>query len=90
MKKHLSWKEKYILALKEEFTVKDIMQLRDVGQPRALEIRNKAINYCLLNNITLYTRKVPVEAILEVTGYNLEYYYDKMLKEKEVLQYACI
>ena len=87
--KSLLWRDKYILGLKENLSVQEIQQLREVGQPKALEIRSKAIDYCLMNNIPIHSRKVPTEAIMEVTGYNLEYYYQKMIKEKEVLGYVC-
>lgn len=46
---NLSWKQKYVLGLKESLTIKEIMQLRDCGQPKATKIRDKSIKYCIKN-----------------------------------------
>ena len=89
MKKETTWTEKYKIALKENLTVKDIMKLRDVGQPRALDIRQEALHYCIAHNIFVAGQKVSTEAVFEVTNKDLDYYYDRMLKEREVLKYVC-
>ncbi len=82
-KKDISWYEKYHLALKESLTIKEIMQLRSCGQPTAMELREEAVNYCLANNIPLFTKQVPTDVIMLLTGRDLSFYYDKMIKELE-------
>ena len=89
MKKKLTWYDKYCIVMQEELTIKDIMNLRSVGQPKALEIRQDAIEYCLMNNIPVTSRKISTYAIMEVTGYNLQYYYQKMIDEAKALEIYC-
>ena len=79
-----TWTEKYMIAMNESLTVKGIMKLRDVGQPTALKIRQKAIEYCIRNNIQVNGQKVPTIAVMEVTKCDLDYYYNQMLREAEV------
>lgn len=81
----LSWCDKYRLALNESLSVKEIMLLRDCGQPKALKIRSAAISYCIENHIDFDSRGTPIEAIFEVTNLNLDYYYNKMLLENKCL-----
>lgn len=87
MRNRITWKEKYLLALSEELTLKEIMLLRDCGMPKARSIRQDAIEYCLINNIQIINniqtemKKIPTEAVFSVTGCDLNYYYDKMKKE---------
>lgn len=83
MKRNLNWYEKYQIALKESMTLKDIMNLRSVGQPMAISIRNEAVNYCLKNNIEMLKGLVPTEAIMAVTEKDLSFYYNKMVLEIE-------
>lgn len=86
--KKITWCEKYLLAMSESLTIKDIMQLRDVGQPKALLIRKEAIEYCLRNNIEVEGKRIPTIAVLNVTNLNLTYYYEKMINEakaKEIM-----
>ncbi len=93
MRDSLTWRDRYLLSISEEMTVKDIMALRNVGQATALKIRQKAIDYCLVNNIDLMGIKVPTIAVHEATKLDIEYYYQKMLLEaraKEVINYAGI
>lgn len=78
-----SWYQRYKIALKEELTVKEIMDLRNVGQPTALELRREALNYCLKNDITITSNKPPTDVIMRLTGKSLDYYYEKMKKELE-------
>ena len=86
MNKEISWLEKYKLALKENLSVKEIMLLRSVGQPRALEIRSKVIEYCIKNNIGIESQRVPCDVVLLVTEKDISYYYDKMMLEAEALK----
>lgn len=81
MKKILNWRDKYLLALKEQLTIKEIMLLRDCGQPKAAKIREQAIRYCVENNIEFDCRRTPTQAIFEITYLNLDYYYQRMLLE---------
>lgn len=85
MKNSIKWSEKYKLALKESLSIKDIMNLRDCGQPKATKIRDEAIKYCIENNIRYESKKVPTEIVLNVTNYDLNYYYEKMLLESKCL-----
>lgn len=85
MKKILSWREKYLLALKEKLTINEIMLLRDCGQPTAAKIREQAIRYCAENDIEFDCRRTPTEAIFEITNLNLDYYYQKMLLEAKAV-----
>lgn len=85
MRRKLSWKDKYILALNEELTVKEIALLRDCGHQFAAKIRDKAIRYAVENGIKIETRYVPTELVFSVTNHDLKYYYDKMVQESLVL-----
>lgn len=84
MSKEISWKEKFELVLKEELTIKEIMMLCSVGQPRATLIRKKAIELCMNDNIELYSMQVPTEAVLKVINKDINYYRDKMNLEFEI------
>ncbi|MBR4830766.1 MAG: hypothetical protein IKZ96_03270 [Bacilli bacterium] len=84
MSKEISWKEKFELVLKEELTIKEIMMLCSVGQPRASIIRKKAIELCMNDNIDLYSMQVPTEAVLKVINKDINYYRDKMNLEFEI------
>lgn len=82
----ITWCEKYLLAMKESLTLKEIMKLRSVGQPRAFKIRQEAIDYCIMNNIQIEGKWIPTVAIFEVTGMYLDYYYNKMIDESKALE----
>ena len=84
MSKEISWKEKFELVLKEELTIKEIMMLCSVGQPRASIIRKKAIELCMNDDIKLYSMQVPTEAVLKVINKDINYYRDKMNLEFEI------
>jgi hypothetical protein len=84
MSKEISWKEKFELVLKEELTIKEIMMLCSVGQPRASIIRKKAIELCMNDDIKLYSIQVPTEAVLKVINKDINYYKDKMNLEYEI------
>ena len=84
MSKEISWREKFELVLKEELTIKDIMLLCSVGQPRATLIRKKAIELCMNDDIKLYSMQVPTEAVLKVINKDINYYKDKMNLEYEI------
>ena len=84
MSKEISWKEKFELVLKEELTIKEIMMLCSVGQPRATIIRKKAIELCMSEDIKLYSQQVPTEAVLKVINKDINYYRDKMNLEFEI------
>ena len=84
MSKEISWKEKFELVLKEELTIKEIMMLCSVGQPRATFIRKKAIELCMSEDIKLYSQQVPTEAVLRVINKDINYYRDKMNLEFEI------
>lgn len=76
-----NWYQRYLLAIKEELTIKEIMKLRNVGQPSAIKIRKDALTYCSKNNIELPPRGTPTNAVLIVTNKNIDYYYKKMVQE---------
>ena len=84
MSKEISWREKFELVLKEELTIKDIMLLCSVGQPRASIIRKKAIELCMNDDIKLYSMQVPTEAVLKVINKDINYYKNKMNLEYEI------
>ncbi|MBR4350649.1 MAG: hypothetical protein IKP98_00255 [Bacilli bacterium] len=84
MSKEISWKEKFELVLKEELTIKEIMMLCSVGQPRASIIRKKAIELCMSEDIKLYSQQVPTEAVLRIINKDINYYRDKMNLEFEI------
>ncbi len=84
MSKEISWKEKFELVLKEELTIKEIMMLCSVGQPRATLIRKKAIELCMSEDIKLYSQQIPTEAVLKVINKDINYYRDKMNLEFEI------
>lgn len=84
MSKEISWKEKFELVLKEELTIKEIMMLCSVGQPRASIIRKKAIELCMNEDVRLYSQQVPTETVLKVINKDINYYKDKMNLEYEI------
>ena len=84
MSKEISWKEKFELVLKEELTIKEIMMLCSVGQPRASIIRKKAIELCMNEDVRLYSKQVPTEAVLKVINKDINYYKEKMNLEYEI------
>lgn len=85
MKMTLTWREKYKLALQETLSIKEIMLLRECGQPKAIKLRNDAIDYCINNNIDFDSKRISTEIIFKVTSLNLDYYYNKMIQEKNLL-----
>lgn len=85
MRKQLNWRDKYVLALKESLTIKEIMDLRDCGKPKAAKIREKAIQYCVANNIEFDLRRTSTQIIFTITGLDLNYYYQKMLLERKII-----
>lgn len=85
MKHNISWTKKYRLAMQETLSIKEIMELRSIGQPSAIEIRKKALEYCLKNNIAISSKRILTEVVLLVTNYSLTYYYEKMKMEEELL-----
>lgn len=86
MRKSISWHDKYLLCLKEGLSIKEIMNLCEVGSSKASNIRSKAINYCLEYDIPIYSRFVPTEAVLSVINRDIEYYANKMTLESK----ACL
>ena len=78
---NLTWKEKYLLSLKEEMTATHIMKLRGVNRKEALTIRKEALDYCTKKGIKVVGQKVPTEAVLKVTGKSIDYYYNKFQLE---------
>ena len=83
----ITWYDKYNLALQETLTIKQIQNLRSVGQPTALIIRQNAMEYCLKNDIELPPRGIPTEAVFVVTGKNLNFYYEKMCQESNAKKF---
>ena len=81
MEQRATWKDRYLLSLKEELTIKEMMLLLDCGEPRAVKIRDDCRAYCVANDIIFFLRKIPTESIFAVTNKDIDYYYDKMLKE---------
>lgn len=85
MKNSIKWRDKYELGLKESLSIKDIMLLRDCGQPKATKIRDEVIRYCVENGIDYESKKVPTEIVFIITKCDLDYYYQKMLLESKCL-----
>lgn len=51
MRKSYSWYQRYQIAMKETLSIRDIMILRDVGQPTATALSREVKEYCLKNDI---------------------------------------
>lgn len=85
MNKKISWKDKYLLSISETLSLKDIEKLCDVGSSKASDIRKKALDYCILNDIPIYTRYVPTEAVLAIINHDIEYYYNRMCLENRAM-----
>lgn len=81
------WNKRYELSISEKLTLKDIMLLCDCGKPTAMTIRNEAIKYCVANNIEMYSRSIPTDAVLQVINKTIDYYYKKMELESKKLCY---
>ncbi len=86
MKNRTTFKEKYELSISESMTLKDIQKLCDCGQFYASEIRRRAIDYCYQNDITMVTRSVPTEAVLETIDRTIDYYFSKMELENKIIR----
>ena len=86
MRRNSTWFERYQIAMKETLSIKDIMVLRDVGQPTATALSREAKEYCLKNDIPLPPNKAPTDVIMLLTGKNMDYYHDKMVMEAEAIQ----
>lgn len=85
MCRSVTWQERYKIALSESLSIKDIMKLRNVGQPKAISIRKKAVEYCLVNGMEdLISVGVPTDVVLNITGFDLSYYFNKMKLEFEM------
>lgn len=80
----IKWSDKYRITLQEEVSIREIMKLCSVGQPRAMAIRNEAIEYCIKNNIKVGCKRVPTNVVLDVLNKDIDYYYKKMMQEHEV------
>lgn len=84
-----TWREKYLICLKEQLTIVDIKYLREASSDTALDIRSKAIEYMRKEfkgeNFIEPKTKVNTEAVFAVTGHDEEYYYKKMLAERKAL-----
>ncbi|WP_294561864.1 hypothetical protein [uncultured Traorella sp.] len=85
MNKKTSWKDKYLLSISETLSLKDIEKLCDVGSSKASDIRKQALDYCILNDIPIYTRYVPTEAVLAIINHDIEYYYNRMCLENRAV-----
>ena len=85
-KKEVNYNEKAKIANKMELTLKDIMRLYSVGQPTATIIRNEAIEYCKQNNIKVYGRKVPTEAVLSVRDKDINFFLNKCNVENQIIE----
>lgn len=85
----LTWKEKYLICLKEQLTIIDIMKLRDVSSEKAVEIRKQAMDYLKeTNNSDSFVKpktKVDTLAVFAVTEHNEDYYLKKMMAERKAL-----
>lgn len=84
MLEKLNWQEKYVLSLNDSISINDIRRLFDCGQPTAIEIRNKAVEYCRKHEIFLIGKAVPTDIVLEVTKKPRSYFYDRMMMEKKL------
>ncbi len=84
MIKKLSWRDKYSLSLNDNLAIKGIEMLLDCGQPQAMTIRNKTIQYCKDNNIMLIANKVPTDVVLQLVGKDRDYFYRRMLDERKL------
>lgn len=76
-----TWNERYLLSLTEEMNANQIMKLRNVNKKEALRIRKEALEYCKKNGIKVVGQKVPTEAVLKVTGREIDFYYNRMTLE---------
>lgn len=85
MKDYITWYERYKIALKEDLSIRDIMLLRNVGQPTAINLRREALEYCMKNDITVINNKPPTEVLMLLTGKDLDYYHEKMVLELEAI-----
>lgn len=81
----LSWREKYLLSISESLNIKEIQLLRECSYNKACDYKDKAIKFCIKNGIDCCGRNIPTEALLNVTGKGIEYYYNKMLLEHKEL-----
>lgn len=81
MKNKTTWKDRYLISISEDCTIKDIMLLRNCGEPTATKIRDDCRDYCIANDIEFNMRKIPTCSVLAVTNKDIEYYYNQMMLE---------
>lgn len=86
MRNEFTWYDRYQIALKEDLSIKDIMLLRNVGQPTAINLRREALEYCIKNDITVMNNKPPTEVLMLLTGKDLDFYHEKMVLELEAIK----
>lgn len=87
MKRKLSHTEKYVKSISEYSSTKDIQELLEVSVVKAREIKKGVLQLCASKKIKLYSSyKVPTDLLLEYTGKSTQYYFDKMIAEREVLK----
>ena len=86
---NISWKQKYLICLKEQLTIIDIKKLRGASTDTALQIRKNAIDYMKKSfngeNFIEPKIKVDTEAVFAVTGHDQDYYLKKMMDERKAI-----
>lgn len=89
MRSKLTWFDKYVKSISEYCSTKDIQEMLEVSVLRAREIKKGVLLECASKGIKLYTSyKVPTDLVLDYVGKDTQYFYDKMLQEREVLHYV--
>lgn len=85
MKHSLTWREKYVLALKETLNLKQICMLRGCSADKGSIIKSAALRYCLENDLETDGKYIPIESVFAVTGKDLSFYYAKMIDESKIV-----
>lgn len=86
MKNKISWKQKYLIAISEYCSTKDIQNLLEVSISKAREIKRNVEIECMNNNIKIYcSNKVPTDVLLDLIEKDTKYFYNKMIAEAKAV-----
>ena len=83
--KRITWGEKMdIILLYPNVTLKQIQTLLGVGQPAAMEVREKALKLAEKEGRWIVGRKAPTDLVLKTVGLNLDYFRNMAMNESAV------
>lgn len=83
--KRITWGEKMdIILIYPSLNLKQIQALLSVGQPAAMEVREKALKLAETEGRWISGRKAPTDLVLKTVGLNLDYFRNMAMNESVV------